>query len=100
MYTVGFNQSLIKSAMYEHRCLENIKNLLKNSGKCEDQQHYKAIIQAWMVSTTEGGSSNSPMSPSQYVTVIYPSAIKPPHQLLEKLDVKHKTAVRIFGASK
>ena len=38
MFTIGVNQSLSNSAMYEHRCLENIKKLYKTNGKYNDQQ--------------------------------------------------------------
>ena len=51
MVTIRFDQSLSNSAMYEHRCLENINNLYKFDGKCDDQQHEKAIIEEEMVST-------------------------------------------------
>ena len=39
------------------------------SGKCDGQQQYKAILGSEMVSTTEGFTDNSPMSPSKFVTV-------------------------------
>ena len=38
-----------------------INNLYKSSGKCDDQLHYKAIIKAAMVSTTEVFTDNSTM---------------------------------------
>ena len=47
-------QVLSNSAMYEHRCLENIKSLYKYAGKHDNRQQYKAIIEAAMVSTPEG----------------------------------------------
>ena len=53
-----------------------------------------------MVSTNEIGTDNSPMSPSQYVTVKKSSARKSLRQFLEALDVKHKTAVCRLGAAK
>ena len=39
------------------------------SGKFYDQQQYKAILEATMVSTPEGFTDNSLMSPGLYVTV-------------------------------
>ena len=51
--------------MYEHICLESIKKLYKYSGKCHDQQQYKAILESSMVSTPEGCTDISPISPSQ-----------------------------------
>ena len=44
MGDIGVDQSLINSALYEHRCLENINSLLKTAVKCEDQQRYNAMI--------------------------------------------------------
>ena len=37
MVTIGVDQSLSNSAMYGHRCLENIKKLYKSDVKCDDQ---------------------------------------------------------------
>ena len=61
MFTIVVDQSLSNSTMYEHRCIENIKKLYKSAGKCDYQQHYKAIIEAAMVSTTEGFNGNIPI---------------------------------------
>ena len=63
--TIGIDQSLSNNSIYEHKCLENKKKLYKRSGKCDDQQQFKDIIEADMVSTPEGltnGSSISPMT--------------------------------------
>ena len=38
-------------------------------GKCYDQQYYRAILEAYMVSTTEGITESSPMSISLSVPV-------------------------------
>ena len=37
MVIIGVDQSLSNSASFEHRCLENIKNIYKLAGKCDDQ---------------------------------------------------------------
>ena len=55
--------------MSEHNHLENIKKLCKSSGKCDDQQHNKDIIEEAMVSTPKVITDNSPISHSQSVTV-------------------------------
>ena len=60
--TIGIDQSLSNNAIYEHKCLENIKKLYKQAGKCDDQQKFKDIIEAAMVSTPEGFTNNSPTS--------------------------------------
>ena len=76
MVIIGFDQSLSNSAMYEHRCLENIKKLYKNSVKCDNQQQKKEIIEAEMVSTPEGFTDNSPIPTSQSTTVKKPNTRK------------------------
>ena len=76
MATIAVDQSLSNSAMYEHIFLENIKKLYKYFGKFDDQKKYKAILEAAMVSTLKGFTDNSPISPSQYVTVENTSARK------------------------
>ena len=44
MVIITIDQLLSISALYEHRCLKNIKKLYKSYGKCNDQQHYKSIL--------------------------------------------------------
>ena len=100
MVTIGVYQSLGTRAMYEHRYLENIKKLYKSSGKYDYQQQYKAIIEAAMVSNPEGFTDNSPISPSQSVTVKHTSARKTLKQFLDTLEVKPNTAVCRFCAAK
>ena len=91
--SLEFKKLLSNSEMYEHRCLENIKKLYKYSGKSDEQQHYKAIIEAAMVYNLEGFIDNSPISPSQFVTVKNPSAGKSLRQFLYTLEVKYNTAI-------
>ena len=62
MFTIGVDQSLSNSEMHKHICLEKIKKLYKSAGKYNYQQQYKAIIEAEMVSNTERGTGNIPMS--------------------------------------
>ena len=50
---IGIDISLSNNALFEHKCLQNIKKLYKNSVKCDDQQQFKDIIEATMVSTPE-----------------------------------------------
>ena len=49
--------------MYEHICLENIKRVYKTSGKWDYQEQSKEIIEESMVSTPEGFTNKSTMSP-------------------------------------
>ena len=51
MPTIGIDQYLSNSVMYEHICLENINKLYKTADKCGDKQRYQAILEASMVST-------------------------------------------------
>ena len=57
--TIGINQSLFKFTSFEHKCLNNIKNKYQHAGKCDNQQNLKYILDAAMVSTTEGVTDNS-----------------------------------------
>ena len=52
LQTIGVHPSLRNNAIYEHKCLENIKILYKQAGKCDYQQQLKDIIEATMVFTT------------------------------------------------
>ena len=56
--TIGIDPSLSNNTIYEHKCLENIKKLYKQADKCENQQQFKDIFEAAMVSTPEGFSEN------------------------------------------
>ena len=82
---VGVDRSLSNSEMYEHICIENIRKLYNSSGKFDEQKQYKAIIKEAMVSTPEGFSKKSTMSPSQYMTAKNPSANKLLYHFLEAL---------------
>ena len=42
--TIGIDQSLSNNALNEHKCLENIKKLYKQAGKCDNKQQFKDII--------------------------------------------------------
>ena len=53
-----------------------------------------------MVSTPEGCTNNTPMTPNPYVSDKSSSARKSLRQFIDTLDVKHKTAVRRFDAAK
>ena len=100
MVSIGIYQLLNNSAMYEHRCLENINKLYKYSEKCDHQHQYKAILEETMVSTPEIFTENSPMSPGPYMTVKNPSARKSLRLFNEYFSFKKKTAVIWACASK
>ena len=37
IHTIGIDQSLSNNALYEHKRLQNIKNLNKYAGKCDNR---------------------------------------------------------------
>ena len=61
MVTIGIDQTLSSSAMYEHKCLENIKKLYRSSVKCDNHHYYKAMIETEMVFTPDIFTENIPM---------------------------------------
>ena len=61
--TIGIDQYLSNNAVYEHKCLENIKKLYKQDGKCDDQKKLRNIFEGAMVSAPEGFTNNSPIYP-------------------------------------
>ena len=76
MKNIGIDKSLSKSALFEHRYLKNMKILYQHTGKCDDQEQFKDIIEATMVYTTEGFIDNSPRYPTTTTPVNKPSARK------------------------
>ena len=92
--TISIHRSLINNALYEHKCLQNINKLYKHSGKCDNQKQFKDILDAAMVSTTEGFNYNSPISPMTSTPVKITSAIKSLCLFTNILYVKKKTATR------
>ena len=88
--TIGIDQSLSKNALYDHKCPENIKKLYKQAGNCGNQQQFKDIIEADMVSNPEGFTNDSPISPMTPTPVKKPSARKSLCLFTNILDVKKK----------
>ena len=60
MKTIGIDQSSFARSSFEHRCMNNTKNIYQHAGKCDDQQNLKDIIDAAILSTPEGVTDNSP----------------------------------------
>ena len=90
MVTIGIDQSLIKSELYGHRCMENIKKLYKCSGKQDDKQQYKDIIEESMVYIPKGFNQKIPISTGLSITDKRTSARKSLRQFTEVLYVKQK----------
>ena len=98
--TIGINSSLSNNAIYEHKCLENIKKVYKQAGKCDDQKKVKNIIEVDLVSTPEGLTDNSPISPRTTSPVKKPSAWKSLCMFPNNLDMKTKKAYHRVGDAK
>ena len=100
VHTIGIDPSLSNNTIYEHKCLENIKRLYKQDGKCDYKKQFKYILEADMVYTPEVSTNNSPISPMTSSPVKKPSAQKSLCMFTNVLDVNKKTAYRRFGAAK
>ena len=60
VHTIDIDQSLSSNFIYEQKCLENIKKIYKQAVKCDNQQQFKDILEAVMVSTPGGFTDDSP----------------------------------------
>ena len=59
MKTIGIEQSLCNRYFFEHKCLNNIKNIYQHADKFDYQQNLKDILYAAMVSDSEEVTDNS-----------------------------------------
>ena len=100
MKTIGMDQSSFTRSPFEHRCMNNIKNIYQHAGKCDDQQKLKDIIDAAILSTPEGVTDNSPNVHITSTPVKKPSARKSLCLFTNILDVQPKTAKCRFVAAK
>ena len=57
------------------------------------------MIESALVSTPEGFTNNSPITPNPSLSTKYPISRKSFSQFTDTLDVKHKTAVCGFGVA-
>ena len=100
MKTIGIDQSSFTRSSFEHRCMNNTKNIYQHAGKCDYQQSFKDYIHAAILSTQEGFTDNSPNVHITSTTVKKPSYSKPLCLFTNILDVEPKTAKRRFVAKK
>ena len=91
MKTIVIDQLLYNRFSFEHKCLNNIKNIYQHARKCEDQQNLKYILDAAIVSTPEDVTSTPVKKPSSRKSLCLFTNI---------LNVKKKTAKRHVGAAK
>ena len=88
MKTIGIDLSSFNMSTFEHRCMNNIKNIYQHSGKCDDQQNLKGILESALLSTPEGFLDNSPNVLITSTTFKKPSASKSLFLFTNILDVK------------
>ena len=88
VHIIGIDQSLSNNAIYEHKCLENIKKLYKQAGKCDGQQQFKDILETGMFSTPEIFTNNSPISPMKSTPIKKPSTQKSLCLFTKNIEVK------------
>ena len=63
MKTIGIDKSLCNRSSFEHKCMNNIKNIYQHAGKCDDQQNLNYNLDASMVLTPGGFKYDSPNVP-------------------------------------
>ena len=90
---ISIDPSLSNNARYEKKCLINIKILYKQSGKCDNQQQFKDIFEAAMVSTSERFTNNSPISPMTSIPFNKISARKSLCMFTNISEVNEKTYI-------
>ena len=100
MKTIGIDRSSFTRSSFEHRCMNNIKNIYQHAVKCDDQQNLKDIIDAAILSTPDGFADNSHNVHITTTPVKKPSARKSLCLFTNILDVQTKTAKRPFVAAK
>ena len=91
MKTIGIDQSLCTRSYFEHKCMNNMIYIYQHVGKCDDQQNLRDIIDAAMVSTTEGVTYESLNVPMTSTSVKKPSDRRSLCIFTNILDVKPKT---------
>ena len=100
MMTIGIYQLLNKGASFEHKCLNNNKKIYQHACNCYDQEKFKDIIEAEMVSTLEEITDDSPCLPMTQTKVKKPNARKSLYFFTNVFDVKNRTSILCFGAAK
>ena len=60
MKTIGIDRSSFNMSTFEHRCMNNTKKIYQHAGKCDEKKNLKDILEAAILSTTEGVTNNSP----------------------------------------
>ena len=71
MNTIGIDLSSLIRSSFEHRCMNNIKNIYQRAGTFDDQNNLKDIIDAALLSTLEH-RWDLPVLHYHKIMVIYP----------------------------
>ena len=100
MFSIVEHQLSSNSALYKHICLDNIKKTYKYDRNFDYQHQCKSKIEAAMVSTLRGIINNSIMTVGALGNVKYLIKRKLLSKILELLNSKKRTAVRILRATK
>ena len=98
--TIGIEKSLCKRSSFEHKCLNNIKNIYQHADKWDDQQNLKDILYGSMVSILEGVTYESPNVPMTSTLSKKPSSRKSLCLFTNIFDVKEKTTKLCIGYAK
>ena len=100
MKTIGIDQSSLTRYSFEHRCMNNIKNIYQHADKCDDKQNLNDIMDAAILYTPEGVTDNIPNVHLTSPPVKKLSARKSLCLFTKILAVKPTTAKRRFVAEK
>ena len=73
-------------ASFEKKCLNNIKKIYQHAGKCDNQQKFKDILEAAIVSTPEEIPDDIPSFPMTQMIFKKPSSRKSLHLLTILFD--------------
>ena len=76
METIGIDQSLCNRYSFEHKYLNNIKKIYQHTGKCDNQQNLRDILDTDMMSTPEEVTDDSTSLPMTPTPVKRPNARK------------------------
>ena len=85
---IGIYKSSFTQSSFEHKCMNNIKKIYQPAFKCDDQQNLKDILEAAILSTTEGIIDKSPNAHMKSTPVKKPKAGKSLCLFTTILDVK------------
>ena len=98
MKTIGIDQSLYTWYYFEHKCMNNIKNIYQHASNCDDQQNLEVVLDESMVQTPEGVIDHCPNVPMTSTPFKKTSASKSLCLFTNIFDVKKKTAKLRIGA--